>query len=173
MTLETRDIANIGPHDPAKADRAPPPEVTRPANPSALETRHPAKSSTSRPSEPRCRHRDRLIDGHEPLLQPGQDRRHPQQLRLNLTEPLVPPPPFSRRRSRPPRLHRDLGIHPRRQLRDDVGGLVPPDPQLRRQLTEPTHRLYASAFDRGLKPCLLYTSPSPRDRTRSRMPSSA
>ena len=25
----------------------------------------------------------------------------------------------------------------------------------------------------GLKPCLLYTSPSPRDRTRSRMPSSA
>ena len=27
--------------------------------------------------------------------------------------------------------------------------------------------------DGGLKPCLLYTSPSPRDRTRSRMPSSA
>ena len=26
---------------------------------------------------------------------------------------------------------------------------------------------------RGDKPCLLYTSPSPRDRTRSRMPSSA
>ena len=26
---------------------------------------------------------------------------------------------------------------------------------------------------RELKPCLLYTSPSPRDRTRSRMPSSA
>ena len=25
----------------------------------------------------------------------------------------------------------------------------------------------------GTKPCLLYTSPSPRDRTRSRMPSSA
>ena len=25
----------------------------------------------------------------------------------------------------------------------------------------------------GLNPCLLYTSPSPRDRTRSRMPSSA
>ena len=24
-----------------------------------------------------------------------------------------------------------------------------------------------------VKPCLLYTSPSPRDRTRSRMPSSA
>ena len=26
---------------------------------------------------------------------------------------------------------------------------------------------------RKIKPCLLYTSPSPRDRTRSRMPSSA
>ena len=26
---------------------------------------------------------------------------------------------------------------------------------------------------RTFKPCLLYTSPSPRDRTRSRMPSSA
>ena len=26
---------------------------------------------------------------------------------------------------------------------------------------------------RSSKPCLLYTSPSPRDRTRSRMPSSA
>ena len=29
------------------------------------------------------------------------------------------------------------------------------------------------AEGRGFKPCLLYTSPSPRDRTRSRMPSSA
>ena len=29
-----------------------------------------------------------------------------------------------------------------------------------------------SEFD-GMKGCLLYTSPSPRDRTRSRMPSSA
>ena len=30
------------------------------------------------------------------------------------------------------------------------------------------------AENRGdIKPCLLYTSPSPRDRTRSRMPSSA
>ena len=30
-----------------------------------------------------------------------------------------------------------------------------------------------SIFDQQYKPCLLYTSPSPRDRTRSRMPSSA
>ena len=28
-------------------------------------------------------------------------------------------------------------------------------------------------FDEKLRDCLLYTSPSPRDRTRSRMPSSA
>ena len=28
-------------------------------------------------------------------------------------------------------------------------------------------------FEKGFKACLLYTSPSPRDRTRSRMPSSA
>ena len=28
-------------------------------------------------------------------------------------------------------------------------------------------------YDVNLLPCLLYTSPSPRDRTRSRMPSSA
>ena len=34
---------------------------------------------------------------------------------------------------------------------------------------------YRTARERGIKPivCLLYTSPSPRDRTRSRMPSSA
>ena len=47
--------------------------------------------------------------------------------------------------------------------------------QLERRLTE-----VASSFDSKLmnfaeeiKRCLLYTSPSPRDRTRSRMPSSA
>ena len=31
----------------------------------------------------------------------------------------------------------------------------------------------AAAVSAALKTCLLYTSPSPRDRTRSRMPSSA
>eukprot|EP00656_Telonema_subtile_P043311 TRINITY_DN4968_c0_g1_i10.p1 TRINITY_DN4968_c0_g1~~TRINITY_DN4968_c0_g1_i10.p1 ORF type:complete len:112 (+),score=15.06 TRINITY_DN4968_c0_g1_i10:62-397(+) len=35
--------------------------------------------------------------------------------------------------------------------------------------SHPTHRIVAS----GPYTCLLYTSPSPRDRTRSRMPSSA
>ena len=37
--------------------------------------------------------------------------------------------------------------------------------------------VFAAAYSTALKapgaPCLLYTSPSPRDRTRSRMPSSA
>ena len=32
---------------------------------------------------------------------------------------------------------------------------------------------YEKLIDHYLSPCLLYTSPSPRDRTRSRMPSSA
>ena len=31
----------------------------------------------------------------------------------------------------------------------------------------------ATAWERFIETCLLYTSPSPRDRTRSRMPSSA
>ena len=36
-----------------------------------------------------------------------------------------------------------------------------------------THKMYF-LIDKGLyKPCLLYTSPSPRDATLSRMPSSA
>ena len=35
------------------------------------------------------------------------------------------------------------------------------------------HALLAFHSARATDPCLLYTSPSPRDRTRSRMPSSA
>ena len=35
------------------------------------------------------------------------------------------------------------------------------------------HILNSFEFKDKLRPCLLYTSPSPRDRTRSRMPSSA
>ena len=34
-------------------------------------------------------------------------------------------------------------------------------------------RNFEELFIGGMKLCLLYTSPSPRDRTRSRMPSSA
>ena len=36
-----------------------------------------------------------------------------------------------------------------------------------------TGRVHKSILEEALSPCLLYTSPSPRDRTRSRMPSSA
>ena len=35
------------------------------------------------------------------------------------------------------------------------------------------HPGHAEALEIEYNPCLLYTSPSPRDRTRSRMPSSA
>src|SRR5664280_3765370 len=37
----------------------------------------------------------------------------------------------------------------------------------------PIHRPSPLLIDQEVKSCLLYTSPSPRDRTRSRMPSSA
>ena len=39
--------------------------------------------------------------------------------------------------------------------------------------TEKVSRDYLQSFNRTTQTCLLYTSPSPRDRTRSRMPSSA
>ena len=35
------------------------------------------------------------------------------------------------------------------------------------------NRIFIAGDDEGIHTCLLYTSPSPRDRTRSRMPSSA
>ena len=46
------------------------------------------------------------------------------------------------------------------------GGAIPP--RLIKDYDIPDHLLVAKA-----RSCLLYTSPSPRDRTRSRMPSSA
>ena len=39
--------------------------------------------------------------------------------------------------------------------------------------TEGDHLFYSADHLLRVYPCLLYTSPSPRDRTRSRMPSSA
>ena len=39
--------------------------------------------------------------------------------------------------------------------------------------THPSYTLYTSGTTGKPKGCLLYTSPSPRDRTRYRMPSSA
>ena len=41
------------------------------------------------------------------------------------------------------------------------------------KLEEHTSRLFYSAKRMGIEICLLYTSPSPRDRQKSRMPSSA
>ena len=42
-----------------------------------------------------------------------------------------------------------------------------------RRLYAQRHSFLSHALAMGNSPCLLYTSPSPRDRTRSRMPSSA
>ena len=47
-----------------------------------------------------------------------------------------------------------------------------PDPFANR-LLDTTSRYNYYSIDKAIKTCLLYTSPSPRDRTRSRMPSSA
>ena len=44
-----------------------------------------------------------------------------------------------------------------------------------KSMTEDLHSMLTAYLqsERGLNPCLLYTSPSPRDRQKSRMPSSA
>jgi hypothetical protein len=125
--LETRALANFDPNDPAKADRAPPPTVTRPANLSVLETRAPANPSPPRPPEPCRRHYNSPVHCHEPLLQHRQDRRHPQQLRLNLSDAHVLPPTLRRCGPRPLRLRRDLRINSRGELRDDLRRLLPTD----------------------------------------------
>ena len=59
----------------------------------------------------------------------------------------------------------------------DHGFVMPTDAEIKelvaeanRKVLEAWGEIYALAM---LKCCLLYTSPSPRDRTRSRMPSSA
>ena len=51
-------------------------------------------------------------------------------------------------------------------LIDELGGLEVP-------YTERVNRVHDDREDPHFQHCLLYTSPSPRDRTRSRMPSSA
>ena len=45
--------------------------------------------------------------------------------------------------------------------------------ETRRADERPRRTIYLNAIMIQTHPCLLYTSPSPRDRTRSRMPSSA
>ena len=47
-------------------------------------------------------------------------------------------------------------------------------PALKKQVSAPSFRLSGGGwYETDFKTCLLYTSPSPRDRTRPRMPSSA
>ena len=46
---------------------------------------------------------------------------------------------------------------------EDMGGISP----------DAVTKTHVDHLDEVLRGCLLYTSPSPRDRTRSRMPSSA
>ena len=59
-----------------------------------------------------------------------------------------------------------LAKYPSDERWDAAGLLLMPG-----QICAHTH--FYGAFARGMYICLLYTSPSPRDRTRSRMPSSA
>ena len=47
------------------------------------------------------------------------------------------------------------------------------DPGFRARRTHPAHFDFSAPRNEWREICLLYTSPSPRDRTRSRMPSSA
>ena len=55
----------------------------------------------------------------------------------------------------------------------DAKGHAEPDPELRDTENVPLGEDVGEYLAREVLPCLLYTSPSPRDRTRSRMPSSA
>ena len=60
------------------------------------------------------------------------------------------------------------------QTTPDVAAEIKTEP-VKTETTTLTYgdKFYVSDFWAGEYPCLLYTSPSPRDRTRSRMPSSA
>ena len=64
-----------------------------------------------------------------------------------------------------------------RRLCFDLTGLPPTPEQLKNFLADNSSKAYEALVDQLLASpqygCLLYTSPSPRDRTRSRMPSSA
>src|SRR5664280_3120888 len=60
-------------------------------------------------------------------------------------------------------------VHDRRDVRPELL----PDPRRQEDEFLPRHGLALGRLGTPLACCLLYTSPSPRDRTRSRMPSSA
>ena len=74
----------------------------------------------------------------------------------------------------PDRKVTDLPIFVTHAHGDHASSFKNPEPI--KYATEPTYRLLEALSWKKLdnwKPCLLYTSPSPRDRQRSRMPSSA
>ena len=68
------------------------------------------------------------------------------------------------------------------KIAKEAGGITIPEP-LQKGILKAANRLLGGAIDvpaawlegfaEDFRACLLYTSPSPRDRTRSRMPSSA
>ena len=72
----------------------------------------------------------------------------------------------------------EFGFTPVDQIEEDSIVIVPADPDLgipARYVLGPTGMTGEGLADAAgvFNGCLLYTSPSPRDRTRSRMPSSA
>ena len=63
-----------------------------------------------------------------------------------------------------------------RVTREEIRSFVERIEQLnleKNEIAEQQKEVFSEAKARGYDTCLLYTSPSPRDRTRSRMPSSA
>ena len=62
-------------------------------------------------------------------------------------------------------------LRPMRRGRCAMTGRAAGDPELSRQIAELQEEIRMLRAQDAI--CLLYTSPSPRDRTRSRMPSSA
>ena len=77
------------------------------------------------------------------------------------------------------KVHPNAFVDPRAELHDGViisqGAIVGPDVSIGKGTEIGPNAVISGRTQIGVnnKVCLLYTSPSPRDRTRSRMPSSA
>ena len=73
-----------------------------------------------------------------------------------------------------PRIVRDLGNELGKQIELEMHGAETElDRQVLDLIKDPLTHMVRNSADHGLETCLLYTSPSPRDRQKSRMPSSA
>ena len=104
--------------------------------------------------------------GHDALVVTGEPVAGPAEAGLHLVgdeEDVVLAAPIGQRRKETPRRGDETALALDR-LDDDCGGVLLAD--LRMDLVD-------DVVERLLRTCLLYTSPSPRDRTRYRMPSSA